>query len=242
MDILLLIKAKVDKMILKITTFLGINSTNGIFYIGGNESLPPPLTTTEENEILSKLKKDDALKKVLIERNLRLVVYIAKKFEHTQVPLEDLVSIGTIGLVKAINTYNVDKNIKLATYASRCIENEILMHLRKINKIKNEVSIDEPLNTDGDGNELVLSDIIGTEEDVVFKRLDKAVDNELIKESIKRLNKREKIIMELRFGFISGREKTQKEVADILGISQSYISRLEKKIILKMKKELMAKI
>ena len=224
MDILLLIKAKVDKMILKITTFLGINSTNGIFYIGGNESLPPPLTTTEENEILSKLKKDDALKKVLIERNLRLVVYIAKKFEHTQVPLEDLVSIGTIGLVKAINTYNVDKNIKLATYASRCI------------------SIDEPLNTDGDGNELVLSDIIGTEEDVVFKRLDKAVDNELIKESIKRLNKREKIIMELRFGFISGREKTQKEVADILGISQSYISRLEKKIILKMKKELMAKI
>lgn len=242
MDILLLIKAKVDKMILKITTFLGINSTNGVFYIGGNESLPPPLTTTEENEILSKLKKDDALKKVLIERNLRLVVYIAKKFEHTQVPLEDLVSIGTIGLVKAINTYNVDKNIKLATYASRCIENEILMHLRKINKIKNEVSIDEPLNTDGDGNELVLSDIIGTEEDVVFKRLDKAVDNELIKESIKRLNKREKIIMELRFGFISGREKTQKEVADILGISQSYISRLEKKIILKMKKELMAKI
>ena len=242
MDILLLIKAKVDKIILKITTFLGINSTNGVFYIGGNESLPPPLTTTEENEILSKLKKDDALKKVLIERNLRLVVYIAKKFEHTQVPLEDLVSIGTIGLVKAINTYNVDKNIKLATYASRCIENEILMHLRKINKIKNEVSIDEPLNTDGDGNELVLSDIIGTEEDVVFKRLDKAVDNELIKESIKRLNKREKIIMELRFGFISGREKTQKEVADILGISQSYISRLEKKIILKMKKELMAKI
>ncbi len=242
MDILLLIKAKVDKMILKITTFLGINSTNGVFYIGGNESLPPPLTTTEENEILSKLKKDDALKKVLIERNLRLVVYIAKKFEHTQVPLEDLVSIGTIGLVKAINTYNVDKKIKLATYASRCIENEILMHLRKINKIKNEVSIDEPLNTDGDGNELVLSDIIGTEEDVVFKRLDKAVDNELIKESIKRLNKREKIIMELRFGFISGREKTQKEVADILGISQSYISRLEKKIILKMKKELMAKI
>ena len=151
-----------------------------------------------------------------MERNLRLVVYIAKKFENTQVPLEDLVSIGTIGLVKAINTYDVDKKIKLATYASRCIENEILMHLRKINKIKNEVSIDEPLNTDGDGNELLLSDIIGTEDDIVFKRLEKEIDNELIKESIKRLNKREKIIMELRFGFLSGKEKTQKEVADML--------------------------
>ena len=242
MDILLLIKAKVNKIIFKITTFLGINATNDIFYIGGNETLPPPLTSTEETEVLSKLKTDDTMKKILIERNLRLVVYIAKKFEHTQVALEDLVSIGTIGLVKAINTYNVDKNIKLATYASRCIENEILMHLRKINKLKNEVSIDEPLNTDGDGNELVLSDVIGTDEDIVFKRLDKAVDNELIKESIKRLSKREKVIMELRFGFISGKEKTQKEVADMLGISQSYISRLEKKIILKMKKELMAKI
>ncbi len=242
MDILLLIKVKINKILSKVTTFLGINTVNNIFYIGGNETLPPPLTSPEEAEILSKLKTDDAMKKVLIERNLRLVVYIAKKFEHTQVALEDLVSIGTIGLVKAINTYDVDKNIKLATYASRCIENEILMHLRKINKIKNEVSIDEPLNTDGDGNELVLSDIIGTDEDVVFKRLDKAVDNELIKESIKRLSKREKIIMELRFGFISGKEKTQKEVADMLGISQSYISRLEKKIILKMKKELMTKI
>ena len=216
MDILLLIKAKVNKIVSKITTFLGINTSNNIFYIGTNETLPPPLTPTEENEILLKLKVDDTMKKVLIERNLRLVVYIAKKFENTQVSLEDLVSIGTIGLVKAINTYDVDKNIKLATYASRCIENEILMHLRKINKIKNEVSIDEPLNTDGDGNELVLSDIIGTEEDIVFKILEKAVDNELIKESIKNLNKREKIIMELRFGFISGKEKTQKEVADML--------------------------
>ena len=242
MDILFLIKAKVDRFISKITTFLRINATNNIFYIGSNETLPPPLTPAEEFEILSKIKKDDTVRKVLVERNLRLVIYIAKKFENTQVALEDLVSIGTIGLVKAINTYDIDKNIKLATYASRCIENEILMHLRKINKIKNEVSIDEPLNTDGDGNELVLSDIIGTEEDIVFKRLEKAVDNELIKESIKRLSKREKIIMELRFGFISGKEKTQKEVADMLGISQSYISRLEKKIILKMKKELLAKI
>ena len=224
MDILLLIKVKVNKIVSKITTFFGLNANNNIFYIGANETLPPPLTQSEENEILAKLKTDDEMKKILVERNLRLVVYIAKKFENTQVALEDLVSIGTIGLVKAINTYDVDKNIKLATYASRCIENEILMHLRKINKIKNEVSIDEPLNTDGDGNELVLSDIIGTEEDIVFKRLEKAVDNELIKESIKRLNKREKIIMELRFGFISGKEKTQKEVADMLrNISIIYI-------------------
>lgn len=216
MEILFLIKNKINKIITKITTFFGFNATNNIYYIGSNETLPPPLTVEEENEILSQIKNDNNVRKTLVERNLRLVVYIAKKFENTQVPLEDLVSIGTIGLVKAINTYDVDKKIKLATYASRCIENEILMHLRKINKIKNEVSIDEPLNTDGDGNELLLSDIIGTEDDVVFKRLEKEIDNELIKESIKRLNKREKIIMELRFGFLSGKEKTQKEVADML--------------------------
>ncbi len=216
MEILFLIKNKINKIISKITTFFGINKVNSIYYIGGSETLPPPLSIEEENEILSKLKTDDEMKKILVERNLRLVVYIAKKFENTQVPLEDLVSIGTIGLVKAINTYDVDKNIKLATYASRCIENEILMYLRKINKIKNEVSIDEPLNTDGDGNELLLSDIIGTDEDVVFKRLEKEIDNTLIKDAIKRLNKREKIIMELRFGFLSGKEKTQKEVADML--------------------------
>lgn len=216
MEILFLIKNKINKIISRITTFLGFNAVNNIYYIGSNETLPPPLTVEEENEILLKIKNDAGVKKTLVERNLRLVVYIAKKFENTQVPLEDLVSIGTIGLVKAINTYDVDKKIKLATYASRCIENEILMHLRKINKIKNEVSIDEPLNTDGDGNELLLSDIIGTEDDVVFKRLEKEIDNKLIKESIKRLNKREKIIMELRFGFLSGKEKTQKEVADML--------------------------
>lgn len=207
------------------------------------DSLPPPLSTEEETKTLERLMNhDESVKNVLVERNLRLVVYIAKKFENTSVPLEDLVSIGTIGLVKAINTYDVTKNIKLATYASRCIENEILMHLRRTNKLKNEVSIDEPLNTDGDGNELLLSDIIGTDEDSVFKGIEKSVDNQLIRESIQKLNKREKIIMELRFGFISGKEKTQKEVADMLGISQSYISRLEKKIIARMRKEMMAKI
>ena len=205
--------------------------------------MPPPLSTEEESEILERLMHhDDSVKKTLIERNLRLVVYIAKKFENTAIPLEDLVSIGTIGLVKAINTYDVSKNIKLATYASRCIENEILMHLRRNNKTKNEVSIDEPLNTDGDGNELLLSDIIGTDEDIVFKDLEKSVDNQLIRESIAKLSKREKMIMELRFGFMSGKEKTQKEVADMLGISQSYISRLEKKIISRMKKEMLAKL
>ena len=188
------------------------------------------------------MKNDESVKKVLVERNLRLVVYIAKKFENTSVGLEDLISIGTIGLVKAINTYDVRKNIKLATYASRCIENEILMHLRRTNKTKNEVSIDEPLNTDGDGNELLLSDVIGTDEDFVFKGIEKDVDNQLVKESIEKLNKREKKIMELRFGFATGVEKTQKEVADILGISQSYISRLEKKIIRRMKKEMSTKI
>ena len=205
--------------------------------------MPPPLSSEEEIEVLERLMThDEEAKKILIERNLRLVVYIAKKFENTSVLLEDLVSIGTIGLVKAINTYDVKKNIKLATYASRCIENEILMHLRRTNKLKNEVSIDEPLNTDGDGNELLLSDIIGTDDDCVSKDLEKAVDNQLIRESISKLSKREKIIMELRFGFVSGREKTQKEVADVLGISQSYISRIEKKIIARMKKEMTAKM
>lgn len=214
-----------------------------MYYIGGSETLPPPLTNDEETEILNKLmNNDESVKKILVERNLRLVVYIAKKFENTSVGLEDLISIGTIGLVKAINTYDVRKNIKLATYASRCIENEILMHLRRTSKTKNEVSIDEPLNTDGDGNELLLSDIIGTDDDFVFRGIEKDVDNQLVKEAIEKLNKREKTIMELRFGFLTGTEKTQKEVADILGISQSYISRLEKKIIRRMKKEMSTKI
>lgn len=213
-----------------------------IYYIGGSQILPPPLTPEEEEELLQKLSQNDtSVRKTLVERNLRLVVYIAKKFENTGVGIEDLISIGTIGLMKAINTFNTDKNIKLATYASRCIENEILMYLRRSNRIKGEVSIDEPLNQDGDGNELLLSDILGTEPDVTSRRIEDEVDKKLLKASIEKLNSREKNIMELRYGFIGGSEKTQKEVADMLGISQSYISRLEKKIIGKMKKDIISK-
>lgn len=213
-----------------------------IFYIGGSQTLPPPLNAEEEAEALKKLAQGDiGTRQLLVERNLRLVVYIAKKFENTGTGIEDLISIGTIGLMKAINTYDTNKNIKLATYASRCIENEILMYLRRSNKIRWEVSIDEPLNQDGDGNELLLSDILGTDCDSISKRLEDEVDKKLLKASIAKLNTREKNIMELRFGFITGNEKTQKEVADMLGISQSYISRLEKKIISKMKKDIMSK-
>ena len=217
-----------------------------IYYIGGSQTLPPPLSPEEEEELLIILndKNPEVIKQTrqsLVERNLRLVVYIAKKFENTGVGIEDLISIGTIGLMKAINTFNTDKNIKLATYASRCIENEILMYLRRNNKIKGEISIDEPLNQDGDGNELLLSDILGTDPDITSRGLEDEVDKRLLKASIDKLSGREKNIMELRFGFISGNEKTQKEVADMLGISQSYISRLEKKIIGKMKKEIMSK-
>jgi len=213
-----------------------------IYYIGGSQVLPPPLSVEEENEILEKLSNgEEKVKQVLVERNLRLVVYIAKKFENTGVGLEDLISIGTIGLMKAINTFNTDKKIKLATYASRCIENEILMYLRRSNRIKGEISIDEPLNKDGDGNELLLSDILGTDSDVTSRRIEDEVDKGLLRASIAKLSNRERNIMELRFGFISGNEKTQKEVADMLGISQSYISRLEKKIINKMKKDIMSK-
>lgn len=213
-----------------------------IYYIGGSQTLPPPLSPQEEEELLKKLSENDqTVRQTLVERNLRLVVYIAKKFENTGVGIEDLISIGTIGLMKGVNTFNTDKNIKLATYASRCIENEILMYLRRSNKIKGEISIDEPLNQDGDGNELLLSDILGTDPDVTSRRLEDEVDKKLLKASIEKLSNREKNIMELRFGFISGDEKTQKEVADMLGISQSYISRLEKKIISKMKKDIMSK-
>ncbi len=213
-----------------------------IFYIGGSQTLPPPLSTEEEADALKKLAQGDMeTRQLLVERNLRLVVYIAKKFENTGTGIEDLISIGTIGLMKAINTYDTNKNIKLATYASRCIENEILMYLRRSNKIRWEVSIDEPLNQDGDGNELLLSDILGTDCDSISKGLEDEVDKKLLKASIAKLNTREKNIMELRFGFITGNEKTQKEVADMLGISQSYISRLEKKIISKMKKDIMSK-
>ena len=188
-----------------------------IYYIAGSQTLPPPLEAEEEEEALKKLADgDEDVKKTLVERNLRLVVYIAKKFENTGVGIEDLISIGTIGLMKAINTFNTGKNIKLATYASRCIENEILMYLRKNSKIKGEVSIDEPLNQDGDGNELLLSDILGTEYDVTSRRIEDEVDMKLLKESITKLSKREKYIMELRFGFGTDEEKTQKEVADML--------------------------
>ena len=214
-----------------------------IFYIGGSQTLPPPLDSKEEAEVLKRLEiNDKEAKKILVERNLRLVVYIAKKFENTGIGIEDLISIGTIGLMKGVNTFNTDKKIKLATYASRCIENEILMYLRRNNKIRSEVSIDEPLNQDGDGNELLLSDILGTEGDVTSRRIEDEIDKKLLREAIEKLNKREKNIMELRFGFSgSGDEKTQKEVADMLGISQSYISRLEKKIIGKMKKDIVNK-
>ncbi|MBR3614001.1 MAG: RNA polymerase sporulation sigma factor SigE [Clostridia bacterium] len=214
-----------------------------VFYIKGNQTLPPPLDIVEEEKLLQKLMLDDQdAKKILVERNLRLVVYIAKKFENTGIDFEDLISIGTIGLMKAINTFNVDKNIKLATYASRCIENEILMQLRRNTRIKNEVSIDEPLNKDGDGNELLLSDILGTDSDITSKAIEDEVDMKLLKIAISKLDEREKYIMKLRFGIDGNQqEKTQKEVADMLGISQSYISRLEKKIMNKMKKEIMTK-
>ncbi len=188
-----------------------------IFYIAGSQSLPPPLEPEEEEEMIKRLaQKDLEARQTLVERNLRLVVYIAKKFENTGVGIEDLISIGTIGLMKAINTFNNDKNIKLATYASRCIENEILMYLRRSNRIKGEISIDEPLNQDGDGNELLLSDILGTDPDITSRRIEDEVDRVLLKASIAKLTNREKNIMELRFGFISGKEKTQKEVADML--------------------------
>ncbi len=215
-----------------------------IFYIAGSQTLPAPLSPEEEEKVIKMLDNEleqKEARKTLVERNLRLVVYIAKKFENTGIGIEDLISIGTIGLMKSVNTFNSEKKIKLATYASRCIENEILMYLRRNNKIKTEVSIDEPLNKDSDGNELLLSDILGTDPDITYRKLEDEVDMKLLREAIKKLNDREKNIMEMRFGFISGKEKTQKEVADELGISQSYISRLEKKIINKMKKEIMSK-
>lgn len=213
-----------------------------IHYIGGAEILPPPLNAEEENKAILGLETDQEqqAKSKLIEHNLRLVVYIAKKFDNTGVGVEDLISIGTIGLIKAINTFNRNKNIKLATYASRCIENEILMYLRRNNKTKMEVSIDEPLNVDWDGNELLLSDILGTEEDTIYKDLENEVERKLLIKAISRLSGRERTIIKMRFGLgmPDGEERTQKEVADILGISQSYISRLEKKIMQRLKREM----
>ena len=208
-------------------------------YIGGNDALPPPLKKDEEEELVDKLSTGgESVRNTLIERNLRLVVYIARKFENTGVGVEDLISVGTIGLIKAVNTFNPEKKIKLATYASRCIENEILMYLRRNSKVKAEVSFYEPLNIDWDGNELLLSDILGTENDTVYNLIEDEVDKQLLFLALRNLNEREKEIVRLRFGLSGNSEKTQKEVADILGISQSYISRLEKKIISRLKKEI----
>lgn len=219
--------------------YIGTEDEDAVYYIGGSDTLPAPLSKEEEQTALRKLAAgDDSVKQMLIERNLRLVVYIARKFENTGIYVEDLISIGTIGLIKAINTFNPSKNIKLATYASRCIENEILMYLRKNSNMKLEVSIDEPLNVDWDGNELLLSDILGTDSDVICRDIENEVDRELLREALKKLSGRERTIMELRFGLKNGKEKTQKEVADMLGISQSYISRLEKRIIGRLKKEI----
>jgi RNA polymerase sporulation-specific sigma factor len=216
----------------------------GVYYIGGTEILPEPLKHDEEQRLLNEMEKNDETgtsnaRRILIERNLRLVVYISKKFENTGINIEDLISIGTIGLIKAVNTFRSDKNIKLATYASRCIENEILMYLRRNTRTKSEVSIDEPLNVDWEGNELLLSDILGTDVDEIYKNIEAEVDRQLLKNALLKLNLREKEIIEMRFGLkTGGKEKTQKEVADILGISQSYISRLEKKIIEKLRREI----
>lgn len=216
-------------------------NSNEIYYIGGNDTFPPPLSVTEEAMILDELggENDIHAKSVLIERNLRLVVYIARKFENTGVNIEDLISIGTIGLIKAINTFKPEKKIKLATYASRCIENEILMYLRRNSKTRTEVSIDEPLNVDWEGNELLLSDILGTDADVIYRNIEDEVDRNLLRKALIKLTDREQKIINLRFGITNGgNERTQKEVADMLGISQSYISRLEKKIISRLKKEM----
>jgi RNA polymerase sporulation-specific sigma factor len=213
-----------------------------VHYIGGADILPPPFDAKEEAEMITLLgtEREKEARSLLIEHNLRLVVYIAKKFDNTCVGVEDLISIGTIGLIKAINTFNPEKNIKLATYASRCIENEILMYLRRNNKTRMEVSIDEPLNVDWDGNELLLSDILGTDEDIIYRDLEDETEKSLLKHAISRLSPRERKIVELRYGLkdVDGNEMTQKEVADLLGISQSYISRLEKKIMKRLKKEI----
>lgn len=224
-------------------SLLSLKNNRDVHYIGGTEVLPAPLEPLEEAMVINELTENqsDEAKKLLIERNLRLVVYIAKKFDNTGVGIEDLISIGTIGLIKAINTFRNDKNIKLATYASRCIENEILMFLRRNSKLRTEVSIDEPLNVDWDGNELLLSDILGTDEDIVYRDLETEVDRNLLDMAISKLCEKERTIIELRYGIntVEGKEKTQKEVADMLGISQSYISRLEKRIIKKLKREIM---
>lgn len=233
-------KLLIKLYVINILQRLKLLEPDEIFYVGSSEILPPPLTNDEELFLLNRLQKGDkAVKSVLIERNLRLVVYIARKFENTGIGIEDLVSIGTIGLIKAVNTFDPVKKIKLATYASRCIENEILMYLRRNSKTRSEVSFDEPLNIDWDGNELLLSDVLGTENDIIYKSVEEEVDRNLLYTAMNKLSGRERKIMELRFGLNDdGQERTQKEVADLLGISQSYISRLEKRIIKRLRKEI----
>lgn len=228
------LKVFLNKILSKLKIF-----AKNIYYIGGRDALPPPLTREEEQNLVEKLNYgDESIRSILIERNLRLVVYIARKFENTGICIEDLISVGTIGLIKAVNTFDPSKKIKLATYASRCIENEILMYLRRNNKIKSEISFYEPLNVDWDGNELLLSDILGTDNDIVYDSIEEEIDKELLLIAMEKLNNREKQIVNLRFGLGGKTEKTQKEVADMLGISQSYISRLEKRIIKRLKKEI----
>ncbi len=222
--------------------FLCFGGERGLYYIGKTDTLPPPLSAEEEAELLANLDGDKRFRGILVERNLRLVVYIAKKFENTGIGMDDLISIGTIGLMKAANTFRPDKNIKLATYASRCIENEILMFIRKTGNLRLELSIDEPLSTDYDGNELVLSDILGTDEDSAMQSLEADEEKKIIYDAVNALAPREREIIELRFGLHGGREMTQKEVADALGISQSYISRLEKRILAHLREEIQGKI
>lgn len=236
-------KIKIWKALQKLKYRLSTCDAGKIMYIGGSDVLPPPLKKEEEAALIGRLSdQDEEAKRCLIEHNLRLVVYIARRFENTGVNIEDLISIGTIGLIKAVGTYNPEKNIKLATYASRCIENEILMHLRKITGQKSEVSFDEPLNTDWDGNELLLSDILGTDSDLVMQPIEADVDRRLLWEAVEKLSERERTIITLRFGLDGRQEQTQKEVADLLGISQSYISRLEKRIIARLKREILKMI
>lgn len=235
----LILRLRSRLAILRILSAFGLFRPRTIWYVGSSEALPPPLSADEEVFLLSRLTTgDEAVKSVLIERNLRLVVYIARKFDNTGIAVEDLVSIGTIGLIKAVRTFDPTKRIKLATYASKCIENEILMYLRRNSRLRSEVSWDEPLNRDWEGNELLLSDVYGTEEDIIYRDLEDEVDKALLRKAMMKLSGRERMIMELRFGLSDGRDRTQKEVADLLGISQSYISRLEKRIYKRLKKEI----
>ena len=228
-----------NQILIKVLQMLGLCRSGRIDYIGGSDVLPVPLKPEEERELLVQLEQgEEKAKQTLIERNLRLVVYIARRFENTGVNLEDLISIGTIGLIKAVGTFKADKNIKLATYASRCIENEILMHIRKISGQRSEISLDEPINTDWDGNELLLSDVLGTDADTVHRPLEDDAERQLLREAIGLLSEREQTIVRLRYGLYGQQEKTQKEVADHMGISQSYISRLEKRIMLRLRREI----